>query len=404
MSRQSDPLRTCFYDFHVRYNAKIIDFNGWRMPLLYRGIIAEHQQTRRGASIFDVSHMGRLTFSGLGATAFLQHILTRDIGNAAVGQSLYSLVCNPQGGILDDLIVSRFDKHWLLVCNAGNRAKLLEWFAKNSAGFDVRILDNTLATAMVAVQGPKAIELLDALLPEPVSSLKKYHFLSQRYLLAQFTIFRGGYTGEDGVEIICPATLAQMAMGFLFKQGRDLSDAPLRPAGLGARDTLRLEAGLPLYDHELDEQTDPLSAGLEWAVAKNKTFIGSEALAAIARAGPRHRLVGLLVEGARIPRPRMPVRRGGRPVGRITSGTASPTLGRTIAMAYIEQEYAQKGIALEVDIRSHLMPAVVTDLPFYHRGDIEVNKRMDSLPPACATTRGSGVGDMPLPRHESNSQ
>ncbi len=404
MCRQPDLLRTCFYDFHVRYNAKIIDFNGWRMPLLYCGIIAEHQQTRRGASIFDVSHMGRLIFSGAGATAFLQHILTRDIGNAAVGQSLYSLACNPQGGILDDLIVSRFDKHWLLVCNAGHRAKLLEWFAKNSTGFDVRIQDNTLDTAMVAVQGPKAMGLLDELLSEPVSSLKKYHFMPQRYLLAQFTVFRSGYTGEDGVEIICPAALARMAMGFLFKQGRDLSDAPLRPAGLGARDTLRLEAGLPLYGHELDEQTDPISAGLEWAVAKTKTFIGSQALAEIARTGPRHRLVGLLVEGARIPRPQMPVWRGGRPVGRITSGTASPTLGRTIAMAYVERDHAQKGIALEVDIRAHRTPAVVTNLPFYRRGDIAASERMDGLPPACTTTRGSGVGDMPVPRREANPQ
>jgi aminomethyltransferase len=358
-------LKTCFYDFHLRQGAKMVDFGGWAMPLSYRGIIAEHEQTRKSASVFDVSHMGRLHFTGPDALRFLQHICTRDLSKAVVGQSLYSLICKPDGGVLDDVIVSRFDKYWLMVCNASNRLKLLDWFKSNSTGFDYQIKDETMQTAMIAIQGPKVVALLDDLLPEPVASLKRYHFMTQSYLIARFTVFRSGYTGEDGVEIICGSTLAQMALNMLFKQGREVSEAPLQPAGLGARDTLRMEAGMPLYGHELHEHIDPISAGLQWAVSADKPFIGSTALTQIKRDGPVSRLVGLAVNGPRIARQGMTVWAGGQEVGAVTSGASSPTLGRVIAMAYVQSQYATEGTALEIDIRGTRTAATVVKLPFY---------------------------------------
>ncbi|MGC8539328.1 MAG: glycine cleavage system aminomethyltransferase GcvT [Phycisphaerae bacterium] len=362
---QTTLLKTCFYDFHIRQGAKMVDFGGWAMPLSYRGIIAEHEQTRKAASVFDVSHMGRLHFSGPDALRFLQHICTRDLSKAVVGQSLYSLICKPDGGVLDDVIVSRFDKYWLMVCNASNRLKLLEWFKANSTGFNYQLKDETMQSAMIAIQGPKVMALLDALLPEPVSSLKRYHFMTQSYLIAKFTVFRSGYTGEDGVEIICGSTIAQMALNMLFKQGRDVREAPMQPAGLGARDTLRMEAGMPLYGHELHENIDPISAGLQWAVATEKPFIGSVALAEIRQRGPEKRLVGLAVDGPRTARQGMTLWAGGHEVGAVTSGAGSPTLGHGIAMAYVQSVFASEGTALEIDLRGNRVAATVVKLPFY---------------------------------------
>jgi aminomethyltransferase len=386
-------LHTCFHDFHVSRGAKMVDFAGWEMPLQYRGIIPEHRHTRTNASIFDVSHMGRLTFSGPDALNFLQHVLTRNIANADVGQSLYSLVCNQNGGILDDVIVSRYEKHWLMVCNASNRIRLLEWFANHKDKFKFTLKDETLNTAMIAVQGPKALQVLDELLPSPASDIKNYHFDIQHYLIAQFSVFRSGYTGEDGVEIICGTTAAKMGLNFLFKKGPADSSDILQPAGLGARDTLRLEAGMPLYGHELDEMTDPISAGLHWAVATDKEFIGSDTIDKIRHDGPPRRLVGLLIDGQRTARQGMDVISGGAIVGHITSGGASPTLGRQIAMAYVDSTMSSPNtplnvagiqqftyvptnptsgitppkIPLNVDIRGTPASAVVTDLPFYRR-------------------------------------
>ncbi|HTV49455.1 MAG TPA: glycine cleavage system aminomethyltransferase GcvT [Phycisphaerae bacterium] len=367
MSQSTGLLRTCFYDFHVSRGAKMVDFAGWQMPLQYRGIIPEHQHTRTGASIFDVSHMGRLIFSGPDALNFLQHVLTRNLAGTAVGQSHYSLVCNENGGILDDVIVSRYERHFLVVCNASNREKLLAWFAAHKGNYNFTLKDETLQTAMITVQGPKAIRLLDELLPEPASDIKHYHFAAQHYLIAQFSVFRSGYTGEDGVEIICGITAAKLGLNFLFKKGADSSSELLQPAGLGARDTLRLEAGMPLYGNELDEQTDPISAGLGWAVAKDKEFIGSSALSKIREEGPRRRLVGLFVEGPRTARHGTNVTLNGKIVGQVTSGVASPTLGRQIAMAYVDAAHAAAKTPLNVDIRGNSAAAVVTDLPFYRR-------------------------------------
>lgn len=361
--------RTPFHDFHVSAGAKMVEFAGWEMPIVYRSIIEEHEQTRTSGSIFDVSHMGRLHFTGKDAPAFLSKVLTRKIDDQVVGQSRYSLVCNEAGGVLDDVIVSRDSKHWLVVCNASNREKLTHYFheVRHKSGLDFDMADQTESTAMFAVQGPKVIDRLAEHLPVDIRNLKRYHFDSGNVMgLIKMTVFRSGYTGEDGVEIILSAKLAGMVMKMLGG-GLDKPNATLKPAGLGARDTLRLEAGMPLYGHELNEQVDPLSAGLGWAVDLTKNFIGAARLREIAKTGPTRKLVGLELEGQRIARQGTPVLRDGKPVGEVTSGTLSPTLKKSIAMAYVDAAAAEEGTPLAVDLRGTANSCRVVKLPFYKR-------------------------------------
>jgi aminomethyltransferase len=360
--------RTPFYDFHVSAGAKLVDFAGWEMPLHYRGIIDEHEQTRRSGSMFDVSHMGRLHFTGKDAVAFLDRVLTRNVSAQKVGQSRYSLVCNESGGVLDDVIISRDQKNWILVCNASNREKLVKHFGdvRRAGSFDLDMSDQTESTAMVAIQGPKVIEKLADVLPGDVRGLKRYQFETGSLMMTKFTVFRSGYTGEDGVEVVLPARMASMAMRLLAGK-LDKPDATIRPAGLGARDTLRLEAGMPLYGHELSETLDPLSAGLEWAVDLSKDFIGAVALRDIASAGPKRKLIGLELESRRIARQGMPIKSADAIVGEVTSGTFSPTLQKSIAMAYVDAPLAIEGTALTADIKGSLTPAKIVKLPFYKR-------------------------------------
>jgi aminomethyltransferase len=362
------PLRTPFYDFHASAGAKLVDYAGWEMPLLYRGIVPEHQHTRQFASLFDISHMGRLRFSGPDALAFLDKVLTRKIADQSVGTSRYSLVCNETGGVLDDVIVSRDEKDWLVVCNASNRAKLMAHFQQvvKDNNFNVTIDDQTERTAMVAIQGPAAMERLANILPFDVKGMKRYSFENCDVMFIRLVIFRSGYTGEDGVEIILPARAASMAMKMM---GGKLSktEATLQPAGLGARDTLRMEAAMPLYGHELSEQMDPISAGLSWAVDLTKEFIGAKALREVAGSGPKQKLVGLEIEGRRIARQDAVVRHNGQSVGRVTSGTLSPTLERVIALAYVDAALADPGTALDVDLGGATVPAKIVKLPFYKR-------------------------------------
>jgi aminomethyltransferase len=361
---------TPVYDFHVAHGARMVDFAGWEMPIMYRGIIAEHEQTRTSGSIFDVSHMGRLHFSGADAMKFLSKVVTRKIDDQKVGVSRYSLVCNPAGGVMDDVIVSRDQKYWLVVCNASNREKLIKHFhqVRHDTGMDFDMADQTEGTVMVAIQGPKVIDRLAGLLPEEINlkEMKRYRFVTDSFMLIKFTVFRSGYTGEDGVEMILPAKMAAMALKLLGGKF-DKEGATIQPAGLGARDTLRLEAGMPLYGHELTEGIDPISAGLGWAVDLTKDFIGAEALRVIAERGPARKLVGLELEGRRIARQGMPVRNGEQVIGEITSGTFGPTVQKSIAMAYVDANFAGEGTTLTVDLKGTLNPAKVVKVPFYKR-------------------------------------
>lgn len=360
--------RTPFHAFHVSAGARLVDFAGWEMPLLYQSVVDEHVQTRTSGSLFDVSHMGRLQFTGPDAQPFLQRVLTRNVGNQQVGQSRYSLVCAESGGTLDDVIVSRDANRWLVVCNASNRDKLVRHFTdlRRKWAMDFDLADQTEATAMLALQGPRVIEKLATVVPGDLRALKRYHFQTVDMLLVKATVFRSGYTGEDGVEIVLPATVASLAMKMLG--GRfDPPDATIKPAGLAARDTLRLEAGMPLYGHELTEAIDPLSAGLGWAVDLAKDFVGVEALRRIHADGPKRRLVGLELDGRRIARQGSAVLLHGAAVGEVTSGTLSPTLHKSIAMAYVDTACSAEGTPLAVDLKGQTGQAKIVKLPFYRR-------------------------------------
>jgi aminomethyltransferase len=361
--------RTPFYDFHVANGGRMVDFAGWEMPIVYRSIVDEHEHTRNSGSIFDVSHMGRVNFTGKDAAAFLSKICTRNLADQKVGQSRYSLVCNPSGGILDDVIVSRDSKHWMMVCNASNREKLLKWFhdVRHDLGLDFDMADNTESTAMVALQGPKVLDRIGEHLPVDAKALKRYHFETGSVMgLIKLTVFRSGYTGEDGVEIVLSAKVAPMAIKMLGGKS-DSPGATLRPAGLGARDTLRLEAGMPLYGHELSETLDPISANLGWAVDLAKDFIGVEKLREVKAAGPKRKLVGLELEGKRIARQGTPITKDGQVIGEVTSGTLSPTLGKSIALAYVDANLSAEGTELAADLKGIANPAKVVKQPFYKR-------------------------------------
>ncbi len=346
----------------------MVDFAGWEMPILYRGIVEEHEQTRKSGSLFDVSHMGRLQITGKQAVDFLNKVLTRNVAEQRVGQSRYSLVCHESGGVLDDVIVSKDARHWLIVCNASNREKIVRHLTavRDSGSFEAAIDDQTESTAMVAIQGPKAVDLLAETLSIDLRSIKRYGFETGEYMMTKFTLFRSGYTGEDGAEIIVSARMAASAVKSLSGEVNRL-DSPIKPAGLGARDTLRLEAAMPLYGHELTEGFDPVSAGLSWAVDLKKDFIGVEPLRVIAHHGPARKLVGLELEGRRIARQGSPVRSDQTLVGEVTSGTFSPTLQKSIAMAYVDANHAAVGTQLAVDLRGTLNPAKIVPLPFYKR-------------------------------------
>ncbi len=355
-------LKTPLYDVHVALGARIVDFAGWQMPLLYTSIVDEHLYTRSEASFFDISHMGRLELRGDQAEALLERVCTRRLSDAQVGQSRYSHLCNESGGILDDIIVSRYANHWMVVCNASNREKVVGWLQAKAAETglaDVKLDDRTTATMMIAIQGPKAATEAAAKAPVDLSGLKRYRFLSGNFLFVPYTAFRSGYTGEDGFEIILPASLGSLAGTITGK------DQPIRPAGLGARDTLRLEAAMPLYGHELTEQTDSISAGLAWCVDLNKDFIGAEVLRKVAQDGPARKLVGLELAGKRIARQHGGVFRGDEPVGEVTSGTFGPTVQRSIAMAYVDAAHADPGTSLSVEVGSSRADAIIVKLPFY---------------------------------------
>ncbi len=372
----SEPLRTTpFLELHKQHHAKLVPFAGWEMPLLYTSIIEEHHQVRNSGGFFDVSHMGRLKFTGRHARRFLDRVCSRQIFGMENGQCRYSLVLNEQGGCRDDVIVYRFDDdEYLMVCNASNRAKLLEHFAAVRGEDVFKLEDQTESTAMVAIQGPKVMDII-AKLSREVPTLRKYRFVEKNLLVLKMIVSRTGYTGEDGVEIILGARMARPAMSMLLKDV-GAADAVVKPIGLGARDSLRLEAGMPLYGHELSEEIDPLSAGLDFAVKLDKgaddervgTFIGQAALKRISQEGPKQRLVGVALEGRRSARQGMAVLSPeGTPVGVVTSGCLSPTLDKPIAMAYVDPSRVAPGTRLGVDLKGTTVAAEVVKMPFIQK-------------------------------------
>jgi aminomethyltransferase len=356
--------RTVLYDQHVALGARMAPFAGWDMPIVYSSIIEEHQAVRTAWGVFDISHMGRIEISGPEAVALVQYVCTNNAATMKEGQVKYSLICNEDGGVQDDVLVYRWPDRFGLVVNAANREKVLQCLFRHRVQRAAAIEDQTLATCMVAAQGPQAVDACRGLVPADLDALGYYYALRTTYAGQECLVSRTGYTGEDGLEFVVPAEQGQRLWQELLRRGG-------KPCGLGARDTLRLEAGMPLYGHELDEGTDPFQAGLGWAVKFDKgDFLGSARLQERRQDTSLPRRVGLELAGKRIAREGCPVlasQESGEVIGRVTSGTLAPTLQRSIAMAYVRPPYDAPGTAVAVDIRGRRETATVVKLPFYSR-------------------------------------
>jgi aminomethyltransferase len=359
-------LKTALYDAHVERGAKMVPFAGWSMPVSYTSIRDEHIHTRTACSLFDVSHMGRIRVTGNDAESFLDRICTRNLEDAEVGRCYYTHICKEDGGILDDVIVSRFEDSWGIVCNASNREKIVGWLEKHRPGTDVELKDTTLMTAMIALQGPQTRELAGEIVETDLTDIKRYRFKVFPLMMMQVEVYRTGYTGEDGYEVVVPAGIARMFLPKLLGTVEEPHPV-IKPAGLGARDTLRLEAGMPLYGQELHENVDSITAGQGWCVHLEKDFIGAEAMRRVKERGVPTRLVGLELEGRRIARQHHKILADGKAIGEVTSGTLSPTLGKSIAMAFVPAGYSEEGTGLEIDLGRQRIAAKVVPLPFYKR-------------------------------------
>jgi aminomethyltransferase len=362
-------LRTALYDQHRALGARIVDFAGWEMPVQYGGIIEEHRAVRGRAGLFDLSHMGEVWVSGPDAGAALAFALVTDPPALKVGRAHYSTICADDGGIIDDLIVYRVaEDRFLVVPNASNAATVVAALEERLAGFDASLDDATMRTSLVAIQGPLAREILTPLTDVALEDLRYYAIAEGQVAGHRAWVARTGYTGEDGFELFVDWDDGPAIWSTLLAAG---SERGIVPAGLGARDTLRLEAGMALYGNELDRATNPFEANLERLVKLEKPggFVGRDALAAVAREGPRRRLVGIVVRGRGIARHGHAIHRPGEgsSSGEVTSGTASPTLGVPIAMGYLPPADAEPGTMVEIAIRASRVEAEVVPLPFYKR-------------------------------------
>ena len=370
---------TALYEEHKKLGASFTDFGGWQMPLKYSSELAEHHAVRNSAGLFDLSHMGEVWVTGPDAAAFLDYALVGKISAMAIGKAKYSLICNTDGGIIDDLITYRRGEHkFLVVPNAGNAKVVAAALAERAANFDVTVQDASAETSLIAVQGPKAQEILLRLVPATghslVTDLKYYAAVEVPFLVGgasqDLLLARTGYTGEDGFEIFVGNDAAAALWQALVAIAED---GELTPAGLASRDSLRLEAGMPLYGNELSLEGDPFAAGLGPVVALSKEgdFIGKAALAAKKEAGAGsttgRKLVGLKGLGRRAGRGHYPVLKDGNVVGEVTSGQPSPTLGYPVAMAYVDVAFTEPGTALDIDLRGKAEPFEVVALPFYKR-------------------------------------
>jgi len=365
-----DLSRTSLHGEHVALGGKMVPFAGFSMPVQYpTGITAEHRAVREACGLFDVSHMGEFEVRGPEALGLIQKISVNDASSIDVGQAQYSAMCLESGGVIDDLIIYRFAQRYLLVVNAANLEKDWAWLERQAADFDVEIENRSDEIALLALQGPSAREVLRPLTTPDVDEVRYYRFKEGEVSGVPCVISGTGYTGEDGFELYVPAERAPELWRLLLDAGRG---SGLLPAGLGARDSLRLEVGYALYGNDLDEEHTPLESGLGWITKIDKgDFIGRAALAAQKEAGVERRLVGLRLAGRGFPRPGYDIVLDGRVVGEVTSGTVSPTLGYGIALGYVPVDQASSGTALQIDARGRLVDAVVQRPPFYTEGSIK---------------------------------
>lgn len=371
--------RTALYAAHQKLGAKLIDFGGWEMPVQYTSITDEHLAVRHAAGVFDISHMGEVTVSGAGAEAFLNSVLTNDVRKLASGQGQYSLMCNPAGGVIDDLYVYRLSVNvYFLIINASRIADDVAWLKAQAAKFTGGEMDLTDAShhyAAIAVQGPRVKEFINAVIPgasasvfkvEAVTELKKNQIAGFHYENHSVFVARTGYTGEDGFEILGPDTAVQRIWDKLLAVGQPFG---IKPAGLGARDTLRTEVCYPLYGHELDENTTPIEAGVGFFVALDKgDFNGRSVLAQQKANGTKKKLVAFkMTDKSAPPRPHYPIWANGVKVGEVVSGTQSPSLNVGIGMGYVPPELAKPDTKIEIEIRGKHYAAVVVPKPIYKK-------------------------------------
>jgi aminomethyltransferase len=351
----------------------MVPYAGWEMPVEYSGITAEHMAVRTRAGIFDVSHMGEIEIAGKAALAALQRISCNDAAKLGVGQAQYSGLLTPEGTFLDDMIVYRMGpSHFLLVVNAGNVAKDFGWISEQvKAAGEAAVIDSSSRYALIALQGPASVDVLQPLTGVELADIAPFAFSYGEVANARCTIARTGYTGEDGFEIFVPPNMADRVWQALLESGRS---ADVVPVGLGARDTLRLEASLRLYGNDIDETTSVLEAGLGWTIGwSNDAFIGRERLLEQKDKGVARKLVGFEMLERGIARHGYPVMRDGKPVGVVTSGTQTPFLKKAIGMAYVPVEQSAAGTEIEIDVRGRLSKARVVKMPFYKRGQDAVS-------------------------------
>ena len=357
------PLkRTPLYAAHVKAGARMVEFGGWEMPVQYGGIIEEHRRVRGAVGLFDVSHMGEFEVEGEGALAALQTLTTNDVAALEIGQVQYSVFCDPEGGIVDDLTVYRLAAdRFMVTVNASNIDK--DWAWVTTHGSRARWRNISAETGLISVQGPRAEDLVAGLADVDGRGIRYYHFACGRVAGVATIISRTGYTGEDGFELYAPWGETERLWSALMEAGAKVDVAPI---GLGARDTLRLEMRYALYGNDIDQTTNPLEAGLGWVVRPAKgDFIGKPAIERVRAEGPKRTLVGLEMADRSVARHGYPVLSGGRRVGEVTSGTFGPSVGKSIAMAYVETPLSAIGTALDVEIRGQARPARVVKTPFH---------------------------------------
>ncbi len=365
MPTSGAPKLTPFTAFHRALGAKLVEFAGYEMPLRYTGDVREHLCVRNAVGLFDITHMGEYHVAGPGAGEFIHRSVTNDVLGMQVGQAIYSAMCRPDGGIVDDLLVYRFPNRWMMVVNGATNAKDYAWL-KSQVPAGVEFRDVTEETALLALQGPRAEHVLRGHVPDAALDLGFYRFLEGNAFGAPAVISRTGYTGEDGFELYFAPRYAPQVWEGLLAAG-----APhgLEPVGLAARDTLRLEMGYMLYGNDIDERTTPLEAGIGWTVKLKKgDFVGREALLRQKEQGLARKLVGFTVDGRRVPRHDMNIESGGRAVGRVTSGTFSPSLERPIGMGYVETALDRPDGSLEVLAGGTRLDARIVPRPFWTRG------------------------------------
>ncbi len=363
-------LETPLHDWHVQHNAEMIDYVGWHMPVWFKSIREEHTAVRKAAGIFDVSHMGRILITGQDSVNLLQKITVNDVSTLIPLQAHYSMICNENGGIKDDLILVRIEPAgFILNCNALNREKILGWLQKFTVG-SVRVEDVTEAMPLFAVQGPVAQRILQRVTEADLALLRRYRAARTKIQSEIVLITRSGYTGEDGFEVYSMSTLsnaharALKIWNAILKAGESEG---LLPCGLGARDSLRTEAGLPLYENEISEEINPFEAKLDFAVKMEKIvpFVGKNALTKVKAAGVKRMRIGLKLLERGIPRKDYPIRSEERQIGAVTSGLLSPLTGEAVGMGYVETGYGQDGRKIEVKIRDRNVKAEITSWPFY---------------------------------------